>query len=164
MLWFRPYRFRYAGPAHRVQATLASSLSQQGFQCTQADHVLKITRPPGPLFRNSWNPLFVARLSSEGGHTVLRGHFRVHAVVMVFMALFLAMLLWRLWTAYQLPEMQAGYEPGWRDFSIRFEWQFLGMFAVVVVVGWLMGLPNARRILDALRAGAAPAASAPSAP
>ena len=156
MLWFWPYQFDYPSLPQQAQPRLLNTLAQHGLHVSESGGALHITRPLGALFRNSWNPVFVARLSGEGAHTRLRGHFRVHAAVLLFSVAFLAMQLWWLWGAFQQPELRPGYEPGWRAQQIRFYLEFMAMFFGVTALGWLAGLPNARRILAALREGALP--------
>ena len=158
MLWFCPYRFTYDAPAHRTRRQLSEAFDQQGIARSVSGDTLKITRPMGPFFRNSWNPVFVADLSRAGNSTRLSGYFRPHAAVLAFTVVFLGMQLWWLWTAYQQPELRPGYQPGWRAEEIRFNLQFIGMFFVITTIGWLAGIPNARRILAALRQSARPPA------
>jgi hypothetical protein len=161
MIWFYPYRFEYPSGVSDAEKRLVDALQKHGLQHSVQHSRIKVEKTLGRLFRNSWNPIFVGRLENYGAHTHLRGYFRTHWFTLIFSILFLSMLLYQLLVAFQQPEVRPGYVPGWRTQEIEFTLTFIGAFFGITFIGWLFGLPNARRILAALRDSATAQPSAP---
>lgn len=153
LLWFLRQRFEYAPSATHPVARLKQVLSDPKWGNIASEvspgRVL-IERKLGFFLRNSWNPIFQGRFVIESGRSYLVGHFRVHWLVAIFTVLFLAYPLYDIFTLLPQPDVRPGYVAGWKDAQITWDLQFFGFAVLIVIAGWLFGLPNAKRIRDAI--------------
>jgi hypothetical protein len=157
VIWFYQYDIQFnclrEEAIAKLQATLASDKWSR-LVSSFADGRVKIYHKLPLLFSNSWNPIFVGRFVQSSSGTKLVGHFRVHWFVFLFILAFFGMLVFQLQDAWSQPEVVPGQVAGWRDRSIAFQLEFLGLFLLINLAGWALGIPYQRRMLAALREGA----------
>ncbi|MBI3528802.1 MAG: hypothetical protein HY067_12640 [Betaproteobacteria bacterium] len=161
MIWFVRYRFDYPPEIVNPQQRLVEAFQKHELKHSVNGARIKVEKKLGLFFRNSWNPIFVGRFAHDGARSYLSGYFRVHWYTLMFSVLFLGMLLYQLLAAFQQPEVRPGYVPGWKVKEIEFMLTFIAAFFGITFIGWLFGLPNARRILAAIRESAATQPGAP---
>jgi hypothetical protein len=161
MMWFIRYRFTYPASVTNAKQRLLESLEKHGLKHSDSESQIKIEKKLALFFLNSWNPIFVGRFERDQGQTCFCGYFRLHWYTMMFSVFFLGMLLYQLLVAFQQPDARPGNVPGWKAQEIEFGLTFIAMFFGITFIGWLFGLPNARRILAAIRESTATQPGAP---
>jgi len=109
-----------------------------------------IERKLSAFFYNSWNPIFEGKFAFDGQRPCLVGHFRVHWLVLMLTLAALAYPLFEVVTLLYEPNVKPGYVAGWKEAQIIWNLEFFGFGLLTVCVGWLFGLPNAKRIVDAI--------------
>ena len=159
MFWFVRLKFPYAASISDPSQRLIETLHQDRWQrishkITPTRAVLEHKLPV--FFHNSWNPIFDGSFVTEAGQRYLTGYFRVNWFVAAFAVLFVTFAAYSVWSTTQQPDIRPGYVTNWKGAQLRFDLTFLGIAIGINVLGWLIGVPYERRILDAIRESAAP--------
>lgn len=146
------YQFHYPAGQDEVKARLEKAIVASKAEITAefTDDGVKVYRDGGFLY-NSYNPIFVGKFRGDRAGTVLGGHFRFHAFILIFVAALIGTSLYNLIDVLRLPELVPGHAPGWRTERLIFELQFLGFAVVIPVVGWLVGLRTRNLLLSVIR-------------
>ena len=153
MLPFVRHEFEYplsTSPITRLSETLGHH-EWENLSLTHTGTKIVIVPKLGSFFRNSWNPIFQGKIVQNGDRSTLVGYFRVNWFVFAFSLLFVGHAAYRLLQTYLSPDHIPGYDAGWRQTSLNFDLQFLCMAIVIIIIGWIAGIPNQRRVLDAIR-------------
>ena len=146
------YQFHYPANLDDVKARLEKAIVASRAEITAefTDGGVKVYRDGGFLY-NSYNPVFVGKFRTDSADTVLTGHFRFHAFILVFVAVLIGTSLYNLIDVLRLPEIVPGHPAGWRSERLIFELQFLGFAVVIPVVGWLVGLRTRKLLLSVIQ-------------
>lgn len=157
VFWFVPYRIPFDDYPSAATEKLRRMLSESRWErliATFSGLDVKIQHKLPLMFQNSWNPIFCGKFVSRSNGSELVGHFRIHWLVFVFMLIFLATCIFQIYDTWSQPDQQTGYVEGWKEYRLRFELQFLGLFFLMNCIGWLVGIPYQRKILAAIRESA----------
>lgn len=146
------YEFRYPLSNDETKARLERAIIAANAEITAefSDDGVKVYRDGGFLY-NSFNPVFVGKLSGQAAGTVLTGYFRFHAFIIVFVACLLAASIYHLVGVLGLPEHVPGHVEGWKSERLAFELEFLGLVVLIPIVGWLIGLRSRNLLLSVLK-------------
>ena len=152
-MWFLRRRFEYAPSVTNPVARLREVLSDPKWGTIASEvspEKVLVERKVGAFLHNSWNPVFQGKFVFGAGRPYLVGYFRVHWLVLIFTVLFLAYPLFEVLALLPEPDVKPGYVAGWKEAEITGNLQFFGLSLLVVICGWIFGLPNAKRIVEAI--------------
>lgn len=133
---------------------LLNTLAQEKWSLlkhTVSGNSVKLEHTPPFFFRNSWNPIFQARIESIEGRQHIVGYFRFNWFVSVFMVFFVGYSFFELLQTYFSPDVIPGYVANWRADRLFFDLQFFAMAVAINILGWAVGIPYQRRISLAIR-------------
>lgn len=149
------YEFRYPLGQDDAKSRLESAIVAKNAEITAdfSDHGVKVYRDGGFLY-NSYNPIFVGKFQQREAATVLTGHFRFHAFILVFVAVLIGTSLYNLVDVLRMPEHVPGQVAGWRSERLVFELQFLAFAVLIPIVGWLVGLRTRNLLLSVIKKSA----------
>ncbi len=153
MIWFAPYKFNYFISVDKAISQLkeASQSEKWNHLVTEfSDSKIKIHHKLPVYFQNAWNPIFVGKFIQSPRGTQLKGYFRFNLVAMLLTGVFLLFSLFSIYEVWSMPDVIPGYIDGWKNERLEWEYQFLGFFLVIVIVGWGIGLINQFRIIRAI--------------
>ena len=111
---------------------------------------VKIEHEMPPNITNSWNPIFVGKIQSHNGAAVLNGYFRFSIFVIIFITLFLGYSAFNVIHTYLQPDSIPGFVEGWKQDRMKFDLSFFGFAILINVGGWLFGIPNRNKIIEAI--------------
>lgn len=136
-------------------AEAAIALSQVVNDSEQAEGVVTSTKVKLKgksvwWWHNSFNPIFVGRFESSAEGSVLRGRFRMSWPVIAFIAFFIGMSVSNMLETLAAPASRDGYVEGWRDQRLESDYAFVGAGIVIPIVGWVLGAPVRRRIVETI--------------
>lgn len=145
------YEFRYPLSKDEAISRLETAISAQN-EALLADFSgdgVKVYREGGFL-HNSFNPIFVGRFRQRGAGTVLKGYFRFHAFILLFVACLIGLSVYNLVEVLHLPGNVPGHVDGSRSERLIFELEFLGFAVLIPIVGWLVGLRSRNIMLSVI--------------
>lgn len=148
----KKYEFHY--PLSKDEAvtrleTAVSAKSEVVLADFSGDSV-KVYREGGFL-HNAFNPIFVGKFRQRDAGTVLNGHFRFHAFILLFIACLIGLSIYNLVEVLRMPEHVPGRADGWRSERLVFELQFLSIAVLIPIVGWLVGLRSRNLLLSVIK-------------
>ncbi len=145
------YEFHYPLTKGEVKTRLETAILERnaGIEAEFSDERVKVYQEGGFLY-NSFNPVFVGRLRERAGGTVLTGHFRFHAFIVLFVAALIGSTLYKLVQVLGMPEHLPGQADGWRSERLVFELEFLAFAVLIPIAGWLIGTRTRKLLLSVI--------------
>ncbi len=150
MLWF--YRYRWVGATNPglLQQQVARAAVGDGLTYTEGDDGFTIVAPRDGHFRNSWNPTLFGRVRFTATGAELVAYYRPRLAVLGLTLMWLGFALYQMWWFGASPAESSAIAANGSGQYRNPASTMLFLLVVVNVIGWLVSLPNARRIAKAL--------------
>lgn len=153
MFWFVRYRFSYPEHAASACECLTETLQKEKWKnltCKITQQRVTLQHKQPAVLRNYWSPIFDGNFIAEGNRRYLVGCFRPDWLLLALNAFTLVLAAYQFISMLE-PSTHAAAGEFWTPKELSWQAAVCGALVLLMLFGWLMGVPCQHRILTAIR-------------